>query len=59
MRMLESAAAQSLFLEEKLNAAKRMRRVIRRCLRQIQADAAPMRQRVLLASALQNDYAEL
>ena len=26
---------------------------------QIQADAAPMRQRVLQASALQNDYAEL
>ena len=59
MRMLESAATKSLFLEEKLNAAKRMRRVIRRCLWQIQADAAPMRQRVLLASAMQNDYAEL
>ena len=59
MRMLESAATKSLFLEEKLNAVKRMRRVIRRCLWQIQADAAPMRQRVLLASALQNDYAEL
>ena len=60
MRMLESAAAQSLFLEEKVaNAMSRMRRVIRRCLRQIQADAAPMSQRVLLASALQNDYAEL
>ena len=36
-----------------------VRRVIRRCLWQIQADAAPMRQRVLQALAKQNDYAEL
>ena len=43
MRMLESAAAQSLFLEEKVaNAMSRMRRVIRRCLWQMKADAAPM-----------------
>ena len=60
MRMLESAAAQSLFLEEKVaNAMSRMRRVIRRCLWQMKADAVPMRQRVLQALALQNDYAEL
>ncbi len=36
-----------------------VRRVIRRCLWQMKADAAPMRQRVLQAPALQNDYAEL
>ena len=41
------------------NAMSRMRRGIRRCLWQIQADAAPMRQRVLQALASQNDYAEL
>ena len=53
-------ASRSLLLEEKVaNAMSRMRRGIRRCLWQIQADAAPMRQRVLQAAAPQNDYAEL
>ena len=58
--MLEDAVTKSLLLEEKVaNAMSRMRRVIRLCLWQIQAEAAPMRQRVLQAAASQNDYAEL
>ena len=59
-QQLERTATKRLLLEEKLSGLSRlMRRVIRRCLWQIQADAAPMRQRVLQASASQNDYAEL
>ena len=59
-RQLVSALTKRLLLEEKLSGLSRlMRRVIRRCLWQIKADAAPMRQRVLQALALQNDYAEL
>ena len=58
--VLSRILGKSLLLEEKvLNAVKRMRRIIRRCLWQMKADAVPMRQRVLQALALQNDYAEL
>ena len=53
------AADESLLLEEKLGGFSRSDEARNPPLWQIQADAAPMRQRVLQASALQNDYAEL
>ena len=49
----------SLLLEEKVGGFSRSDEARNPPLWQIQADAAPMRQRALQALALQNDYAEL
>ena len=49
----------SLLLEEKVDRLVLTNEARNPPLWQIQADAAPMRQRALQASALQNDYAEL
>ena len=48
-----------LLLEEKVGGFSRSDEARNPPLWQIKADAAPMRQRVLLALASQNDYAEL